>query len=95
MNLGNRGSVTYTVQIKKSALKVLRKLPTTVSKSLAKTINFLEKTPRPKGCKKLKGNENLYRIQQGDYRIIYQVQDSVLIILIVIVGHRKMIYRKL
>jgi len=49
--------------------------------------------PRPKGVKKLTGLDSLYRIRTGDYRIVYQVRDDRLIVLVVRIGHRKDVYR--
>ena len=48
--------------------------------------------PRPPGCKKLKGVENLYRLREGDYRVIYSVEDRVLRVIVVAVGNRKDVY---
>jgi mRNA interferase RelE/StbE len=52
----------------------------------------LKRNPRPNGYKKLKGNENLYRIRSGNYRVVYQIQEKVLIVLVVRIGDRKDIY---
>ncbi len=49
--------------------------------------------PRPKGVKKLSGLDDLYRIRVGDYRIVYQIHDDRLIVLVVRIGHRKDVYR--
>jgi mRNA interferase RelE/StbE len=51
----------------------------------------LSDDPRPSGCKKLKGR-NAYRVRKGDYRIIYEILDSVLVIDVIAVGHRRDIY---
>jgi mRNA interferase RelE/StbE len=83
----------FTIQFKRSALKDLRKLPKEFSKQVAKDIDGLAKNPRPHGHKKLAGNENFYRIRSGNYRVIYQIQDKVLIVLVVRIGDRKEVYR--
>lgn len=57
-------------------------------------IEALEENPRPSGCVKLAGDENLYRIRVGDYRIVYEIRDSVLIVTIIKVRHRREVYRK-
>jgi mRNA interferase RelE/StbE len=49
--------------------------------------------PRPSGCEKLAGVDDLFRIRVGDYRIVYRVQDQALIVLIVKIGHRREVYR--
>ena len=87
--------MSYSIQIKKSALKELYKLPKDISRQVAKDINKLATNPRPPGCKKLKGADNLYRIRSGNYRIVYQIFDKVLLVLVVLIGDRKDIYRNL
>ncbi len=83
----------YEISITKHALKEMISLPTKASKQLALAIDELADEPRPKGCKKLKGEkEYLWRVRVGDYRIIYQIDDVIKIIEIRKVGHRKNIY---
>ena len=82
----------YTIHFEKAAIRVLKKLPPDVSEQLRRVIEPLASQPRPPGCLKLKGSSNLWRIRSGDYRIIYQIQDARLIVLIVDVGHRRDIY---
>jgi mRNA interferase RelE/StbE len=83
----------YTVQIKRSALKGLQGLPGHRQAQLRKQIDSLAENPRPRGVIKLAGDENLYRVRVGDYRIIYQIQDKVLVVLVVKIGHRREVYR--
>lgn len=85
--------MAYTIEFEKSALKDLKKLPRKVVTVLWNEIDSLKSNPRPHGCKKLKGTDNLYRIRSGDYRVIYQVQDRVLIVLVIRIGDRKDVYR--
>jgi mRNA interferase RelE/StbE len=59
-----------------------------------RAIDALRLEPRPHGSKKLVGEDNLYRIRTGDYRIIYQVRDKQLIILVIAIGNRRDIYRR-
>jgi mRNA interferase RelE/StbE len=73
--------MSFTIQVKKSALKELYKLPKDISQQIAHAINDLGKNPRPNGCKKLKGPDNLYRIRSGDYRVVYQICDKILLVL--------------
>ena len=56
-------------------------------------MDALAANPRPKGVKKLSGPDDLYRIRVGDYRIVYQIHDDRLIVLVVRIGHRKDVYR--
>jgi mRNA interferase RelE/StbE len=58
-------------------------------------INSLAEEPRPAGAVKLTGSENLYRVRVGDYRVIYAVENDFLLVLVVEIGHRREIYRKL
>jgi mRNA interferase RelE/StbE len=83
----------YKVTFKKKAGKELRKLPSTVLKRVSKSIDDLEENPRPDGSKKLKGSdENTWRIRTGDYRVIYVIEDTIKIVEIRKVGHRKDVY---
>ena len=81
----------YNLNISKTAQKQLDKLPENVADSLIETIQNLAYYPRPQGCKKLKGRDG-YRIRKGDYRIIYDINDNILTIEIIALGHRKNIY---
>ena len=82
---------TYTIVLSKKAQKQLDKLSDTIAEPILEAIGFLENNPRPNGCKKLKGREG-YRIRIGDYRVIYEVFDSNLIVDVITLGHRKDIY---
>ncbi len=85
----------YLITIKKSAAKELENLPAKVLKSVTKAIYSLADEPRPKGCKKLKGQtECLFRIRLGDYRVVYSVDDIVQIVDVKKAGHRRDIYEK-
>jgi mRNA interferase RelE/StbE len=85
--------VQYTVNIEKSALKTLKKIPINSLSTILKAIVALEQNPRPAGHKKLKGHQSLYRIRSGNYRVIYEIQDKILTILVVRIGDRKDVYR--
>jgi mRNA interferase RelE/StbE len=85
----------YEVQIGRDAEKFIRKQTKTIQQQLLRKLRALADNPRPSGCEMLKGMDNLYRIRSGDYRIIYTVQDNILRVLVVAVGHRKDIYRNL
>ncbi len=60
---------------------------------LRSAIDALEQEARPAGCVKLAGSPDLYRIRVGDYRIVYQVQDTQLVVLVLSIGHRREVYR--
>jgi len=53
----------------------------------------LETQPRPSGCRKLSGSDDIFRLRLGDYRIIYRVEDEKLVVLVIEIGHRRDIYR--
>lgn len=82
----------YKVEIKKSAVKEIESLPKKDLKVVLDKISFLSENPRPHDCKKLSGQEK-YRIRCGNYRILYAIEDAVLVVYVVKVGHRKDIYR--
>lgn len=67
-------------------------LPKPQQNHLRSAITALSERPRPSGCKKLKGID-AYRIRIGDYRVIYQVNDAVLIVSVIAVGHRREVYK--
>ena len=82
----------YSIVILPSAEKQIKKLPPLINAKILKAISALSGNPRPNGYKKLKGI-NAYRIRVGDYRIIYEIQDDRLIIIIIAAGNRKDIYK--
>lgn len=84
----------YSLYIKPSAVKELKKLPKKDLKNIVKKIKDLETDPRPTGCEKLTSDEK-YRIRQGSYRIVYSIEDIKLIVWIIKIGHRKDINKKL
>ena len=83
----------YTLTFAKSARKELEKLPSQVVARIFAKIESLPATPRPPGCQKLKGNNALWRIRVGDYRVLYVIDDATRIVDIVAVGNRRDIYR--
>jgi mRNA interferase RelE/StbE len=86
------GEIGYRIEVTPRAQKDLKALPKRERRRVAEQIDALTTDPRPTGCKKLKGREDFYRIRVGDYRVIYQIEDEILLILIVRVGDRKEIY---
>jgi mRNA interferase RelE/StbE len=88
--------MAYRIEISPSAARQVRKLSRRALARITDKVDALADDPRPEGAKKLIGtNEYLYRIRTGDYWIIHQVRDEVLIVLVVHVGHRKDVYRRL
>ena len=76
-----------------SAAKALRKLDRPTARRLAASIRALSEEPRPPGCLRLKGGSGELRIRVGDYRVIYEVIDDELIVLVLHLGHRREVYR--
>ncbi|MDZ8264171.1 type II toxin-antitoxin system RelE/ParE family toxin [Nostoc sp. ChiQUE01b] len=85
--------MSYKVEILRGALKQLKKIPSELQERIQIKIDDLATEPRPNGVKKLKGKENAYRIRVGDYRVIYDIFDDLLVVNVVEVGHRKNIYK--
>jgi mRNA interferase RelE/StbE len=83
----------YEIEIAPTAERALKKLPADIRNRIFKSIITLKKEPRPHGVKMLSGEDGIYRIRVGDYRIIYQIQDTMLVIVVVNIGHRREIYR--
>ena len=87
--------MSYRIEIKLSAIKALAAIPNPHRRRIANAIDGLAQQPRPVGCTKLIGAETAYRIRVGDYRIVYQILDRVLIVFIIRIAHRKDVYRGL
>ena len=83
----------YEILLSKAARKQLKTFPTFVHNNIIEDITNLSLVPGPDGCVKLKGYKNSYRIRVGDYRVIYEIEDKVLRILVIAIGHRKDIYK--
>ena len=75
--------------------KILAKVPGDLCRRLLTALHELEVDPRPAGCKKLRGHEDLYRLHVGDWRVIYAVKDAALIVLVVEVAPRGGAYKSL
>lgn len=84
----------YKLTFRKSVAKDLRPIPNIDVARILQRIEELRDNPRPAGSEKLSGQER-YRIRQGVYRIIYEVEDELLVITVVKVGHRKHVYKRL
>ena len=82
----------YKITVKRSAAKELEGIPKKDLRKVVKRIKSLAQEPRPHQVQKL-SHKQQYRIRQGDYRIIYSIDDEALIIDIVKIGHRRDIYR--
>ena len=83
---------SYRLVIKPSAGKEIEALPKQDRRRIVAKITSLSRAPRPPGCEKLSGHDQ-YRLRQGNYRILYEIQDLDLVIVVVRVGHRRDVYR--
>lgn len=83
---------SYKLRFRKSVSRDLRQLPANDIQRILRKIELLADDPRPRGCEKLSGLER-YRVRQGVYRIVYEIDDDTVIVTVVKVGHRRHIYR--
>ena len=83
----------YTVIISRTSQKVINRLDGDMYSRIIRKLETIEDNPRPVGIEKLAGQDNLYRVRVGDWRIVYAIQDRNLVILVVKVAHRKEVYR--
>jgi mRNA interferase RelE/StbE len=87
--------VSYTVSLTPAPTKFLERLrDEALKRRLVKALRALELNPRPTGSLKMQGENELYRIRVGDFRIVYQIQDTILLALVVQIGNRRDIYRQ-
>lgn len=87
--------MAFKVQYRNTVKKELRELTQPDRLAVIEKIQSLKDDPRPKHSAKLKGSRDLFRIRHGDFRVIYQVQKRVLIVLVIRVGHRREVYKNL
>jgi mRNA interferase RelE/StbE len=87
-------SGSFGIRYTSAAAKQIRKLDRSAQLRVLAAVEILSETPRPPKGKQLVGGDGEWRIRTGDYRIIYEIHDQELLILVVRVGHRKEIYRR-
>lgn len=87
--------MTFRIELTKSAAKTLKAIPKTAQKRIAKKIESLAESPPEPAKTKMKGDNPFHRVRVGDYRIIYEIQNEILLILILKIGHRKEVYRRI
>lgn len=85
----------YQVSLQPTALRELATLPIAVQRRIGRAIDALAIDPRPRGSKQLVGRptERIWRIRVGDYRVLYDIRDAELIVLVIRIGHRREVYR--
>jgi mRNA interferase RelE/StbE len=86
--------MAYTIEFLPTALRELEALPAKIKVQVTRRIAALTEDPRPAGVKMLQGQHAYYRIRSGDYRVIYMIEENVLVVLVVKVGHRREVYRR-
>lgn len=82
----------YKVVVSNSASKELQDLPSLAVGRIIEALQKLQTEPRPPGSKKLRGTSDLWRVRVGDYRIVYAIEDTIRVVDIRKIGHRKDIY---
>ena len=83
----------YAVLLEKSAARFLLRLRDAKLKSrLDEAIDSLAGDPRPSGCRKLAGTSDRYRVRVGNYRIVYRIDDGKVVVLVLLIGHRREVY---
>jgi mRNA interferase RelE/StbE len=83
---------SYKLLVKPSAAKELEALPKKHRQRIVTKIRSLSVEPRPPGCEKLSGHD-LYRVRQGNYRVLHTVQDADRVVVVIMIGHRREVYR--
>jgi mRNA interferase RelE/StbE len=83
----------YEIRVAERAAKELERLGRQEQRRIVARIERLAEEPRPRGCVKLSGAEDIYRIRIGEYRVLYEVRDALLIVLVLRVRHRRDAYR--
>jgi mRNA interferase RelE/StbE len=84
---------SYRLEITASAERALVGLPKADRVRVVGAIEELARVPRPSGCRKLKGQQDVYRIRVGRYRVIYAVEDRSIVVVVLRLGHRRDVYR--
>jgi mRNA interferase RelE/StbE len=83
---------SYRVSLTTSAERELHSLPANVISRIVQRLERLTTAPRPPGCRKLAGGDNEWRVRVGDYRIVYEIDDSARIIDVTRIAHRREVY---
>ncbi|MBI2441438.1 MAG: type II toxin-antitoxin system RelE/ParE family toxin [Lentisphaerae bacterium] len=87
--------MSYRVEITKQAERQFDSLPHEAQIRVNRLFDVLSEAPRSHGAIKMKGYKNVYRMRTGDWRVVYEIRDKVLLVLVIAVGHRREIYRQL
>ena len=85
----------YRVVLHREAVSEIRDLPSNIKEQVKRAIDLLATEPRPAGAAKLRGRSNAYRMRFGDYRLLYEVHATEIVIYIIGAAHRREVYRRL
>lgn len=88
------GRAVFRIELKPSAVKALSGLERREQIRIGLKIDALADNPRPQGVKKLEGSNDVWRLRVGDYRILYAIEDKVLLVLVISIAHRRDVYRR-
>ena len=85
--------MTYRVTLAPAAARQLRKFDPPVRRRIQATLELLAENPRPPAATQLVGGSGEWRVRTGNYRVVYEIEDEVLLVLVLAVGHRREVYR--
>lgn len=86
--------MSYHIELSPAAARQLRKLDGAARRRVQAAVELLASDPRPPSAKKLVGGDGEWRVRTGDYRIVYEIHDGVLVVLVLAVGHRREVYQR-
>lgn len=84
--------MAYSVSYTETARRQLLRLPAPIQARIIRAVASLADDPRPPGCRKIVGTDDVWRVRVGDYRVLYRVLDAELEVIVIRVGHRKDVY---
>ena len=87
--------MAHGIEVSPAAARQLKKIDRRVLPQIVEKIDSLAGEPRPRGCEKLSGYDNLYRVRVGDYRIVYGVEDRLVLVVVLKVGNRADVYQRI
>lgn len=87
--------MAYRVEFSETARRQIRRLGVGVRSRIERKLQTLADDPRPRGTVKMAGTDLAFRLRVGDYRVIYEIEDDILLVLVIRVAHRRDIYRNI
>jgi mRNA interferase RelE/StbE len=83
----------YRIEVSATAERQLKKIRREDAVRILRSISLLAGEPRPDGCRRMSGYDHLYRIRVGNYRVIYEINEKQIVVVILKIGHRRKVYR--